>query len=151
AGRRPPHRRWRLRERAARSQAAARMTTAPGANARAVAALALQRIVAGASLRAELETGSAQLADGRDRALLSALLHGGARWWLRFEPGVAGLFERPLPPREAVLRALLVLGVIQIEVLRLPGYAVVDASVEAARALGKPKFAALVNALLRRW
>lgn len=127
------------------------MTTAAGANARAVAAQALQRIVAGASLRAELETGSAQLADGRDRALLSALLHGGARWWLRYEPGITRLLERPLPQREAVVRALLVLGVTQIEVLQLPGYAVVDASVEAARALGKPKFAALVNAVLRRW
>ena len=43
------------------------------------------------------------------------------------------------------------LGLVQIEVLQLPGYAAVDSSVEAARALGRPKFATLVNAVLRRW
>lgn len=125
--------------------------TASGANARALAAQALQRVVAGASLRAEFEAGAPRLADARDRAFLSALLHAGARWWLRYDAGVARLLQRPLPPRAAALRALLVLGVVQIEVLRMPGYAVVDASVEAARALGKPAFAALVNAVLRRW
>jgi len=127
--------------------------TAPsaGATVRALAAQALQRIVAGRSLRTEFAAFSTTLHDPRDRALLSALLHAGARWWLRFDAAAAALLERPLPPREAVLQALVVLGLVQIEVLALPGYAAVDASVEAARLLGKPKFAALVNAVLRRW
>ena len=124
---------------------------AAGANVRALAAQALQRIVAGRSLRGEFAAFSTKLADPRDRALLSALLHAGARWWLRFDAAVNALLERPLPPREATLQALLVLGLMQIEVLGVPGYAAVDASVEAARALGKPKHAALVNAVLRRW
>jgi 16S rRNA (cytosine967-C5)-methyltransferase len=127
--------------------------TAPsaGANVRALAAQALQRIVAGRSLRAEFAAVSPTLRDPRDRALLSALLHAGARWWLRFDAVASALLERPLPPREAALQALIVLGLVQIEVLALPGYAAVDASVEGARVLGKPKFAALVNAVLRRW
>lgn len=125
--------------------------SAAGANVRALAAQALQRIVAGRSLRVEFAAFSTKLDDSRDRALLSALLHAGARWWLRFDAAASGLLERPLPPREAVLQALLVLGLVQIEVLGLAGYAAVDASVEAARVLGKPKFAALVNAVLRRW
>lgn len=124
---------------------------AAGANVRALAAQALQRIVAGRSLRGEFAAFSTKLPDPRDRALLSALLHAGARWWLRFDAAVNALLERPLPPREAALQALLVLGLVQIEVLGVPGYAAVDASVEAARALGKPKHAALVNAVLRRW
>jgi 16S rRNA (cytosine967-C5)-methyltransferase len=128
------------------------MNAAPaGADVRAVAAQALQRIVAGQSLRAEFAAFSTKLPDPRDRALLSALLHAGARWWLRYAAAVDRLLERPLPAREAPLRALLVLGLVQLEVLRLPGYAAVAATVEAARAIGKPKFAALVNALLRRW
>jgi len=124
---------------------------APGANVRALAAQALQRIVAGQSLRAEFAASSTKLHDARDRALLSALLREGARWWLRYSAATSHLLERPLPAREAQLQALLVLGLVQIEVLQLPAYAAVDATVEATRALGKPKFAALANALLRRW
>jgi len=126
-------------------------STAAGADARAVAAQALQRVVAGQSLRAEFATFSTKLPDARDRALLSALLHAGARWWLRYSVAVDRLLQRPLPAREALLRALLVLGLVQLEVLQLPGYASVAATVDAARVLGKPKFAGLVNALLRRW
>ena len=126
-------------------------STAAGADARAVAAQALQRVVAGQSLRAEFATFSTKLPDARDRALLSALLHAGARWWLRYSVGVDRLLQRPLPAREVQLRALLVLGLVQLEVLQLPGYASVAATVDAARVLGKPKFAGLVNALLRRW
>ena len=126
-------------------------STAAGADARAVAAQALQRVVAGQSLRAEFATFSTKLPDARDRALLSALLHAGARWWLRYSVAVDRLLQRPLPAREARLRALLVLGLVQLEVLQLPGYASVAATVDAARVLGKPKFAGLVNALLRRW
>jgi len=122
-----------------------------GADVRAVAAQALQRIVAGQSLRAEFAACSTKVPDARDRALLSALLHAGARWWLRYAVAVDRLLERTLPAREAQLRALLVLGLVQLEALQLPGYASVAATVEAARVLGKPKFAALVNALLRRW
>ncbi len=122
-----------------------------GAEVRAVAAQALQRIAAGQSLRAEFAAFSTRLPDARDRALLSALLHAGARWWLRYAVAVDRLLERPLPAREAPLRALLVLGLVQLEALQLPGYAAVAATVDAARALGKPKFAGLVNALLRRW
>ena len=125
--------------------------TSPGANARVIAAQALQRIVAGASLRAEFAAFSTKLQDARDRALLSALLHAGARWWLRYDAALSHLLERPLPAREASLRALLVLGIAQLEVLALPAYAAVDATVEAVRGLGKPKFAALANAVLRRW
>ncbi|HEY2396399.1 MAG TPA: 16S rRNA (cytosine(967)-C(5))-methyltransferase RsmB [Rudaea sp.] len=126
-------------------------SAAAGADARALAAQALQRIVAGQSLRAEFAAFSTKLPDARDRALLSALLHAGARWWLRYAVAVDRLLERPLPAREAQLSALLVLGLVQLETLHLPVYASVAATVDAARALGKPKFAGLVNALLRRW
>ena len=122
----------------------------PGAaNVRSLAAQALARIVHGDSLRAAFATFSTKLHDARDRALLSSLLHEGARWWLRYDAAVALLLERPLRDGEA--HALVVLGLIQIEVLRLPEYAAVAATVEAMRALNRPKYAGLANALLRRW
>ena len=123
---------------------------APGAgNVRALAAQALSHIVQGDSLRATFATFSTKLHDARDRALLSSLLHEGARWWLRYDAAVARLLERPLRDGEA--HALVVLGLIQLEVLRLPEYAAVAATVEAMRALNRPKYAGLANALLRRW
>ena len=122
------------------------------ANPRALAAQALSRIVHdGVSLRVCFATFSTKLNDARDRALLSALLHAGARWWLRFDAALEGLLERPLHEREPQVHALLLLGLVQLEILGLPEYAAVAATVEAARALGKPKFANLVNAILRRW
>ena len=122
------------------------------ANPRALAAQALSRIVHdGVSLRVCFATFSAKLNDARDRALLSALLHAGARWWLRYDVALQGLLERPLHEREPQLHALLLLGLVQLEILGMPDYAAVAATVEAARALGKPKFANLVNAILRRW
>jgi 16S rRNA (cytosine967-C5)-methyltransferase len=121
------------------------------ADARALAAQALAQVVAGKSLRAAFATFSTKLPDARDRALLSSLLHDGARWWLRYDAALDGLLEQPLRQREPTLHALLVLGLVQLEILRLPEYAAVAATVEAARNLRKPKFASLVNAVLRRW
>lgn len=121
------------------------------ANVRAVAAQALARIVRGESLRSVFAATATRLADPRDRALLSNLLHEGARWWLRFDAALDRLLERPLREREAQVHALAVLGLVQLDVLRQPEYAAVAATVDAARALHKPKFAGLINALLRRW
>jgi 16S rRNA (cytosine967-C5)-methyltransferase len=120
-----------------------------GADLRAIAAQALARIVAGQSRRIAFASASKKIPDSRDRALLSALLNEGARWWLRFAPAIDALVTHPL--RDADIQALLVLGLVQLEILQLPDYAAVAATVDATRAMGKPKFAALVNALLRRW
>lgn len=125
------------------------MSTA--ANPRALAAQALAAIVQGKSLRATFSAFAARLDDSRDRALLAALLHAGARWWLRFDAALLGLLEHPLRTSEADVQALLVLGLVQLEILQLPEYAAVAATVEAVRALGKPKFAGMTNAVLRRW
>jgi 16S rRNA (cytosine967-C5)-methyltransferase len=116
---------------------------------RALAAQALAGVVAGQSLRAAFAAATAKLPDARDRALLSNLLHEGARWWLRFEAALGSLLERPL--RERDIHTLLVLGLVQLEILKLNDYAAVAATVEATRALRKPAFAGLVNAVLRRW
>ena len=121
------------------------------ASVRATAARALQRIVAGHSLRAEFATSSTMLHDPRDRALLSALLHAGARWWLRYDAALDRLLERPLRKREPALHALLVLGLVQLDVLQLPEYAAVAATVDAVRAIGKAQFSGMANAVLRRW
>jgi 16S rRNA (cytosine967-C5)-methyltransferase len=119
---------------------------------RALAAHALADVaLRGASLRDAMERHAPKLADGRDRALLMALLSDGARWWLRFDPALDRLLEKPLRQKEPVVHALLVLGLVQLEILQLPEYAAVAATVQATRAMQRPRMAGLVNAVLRRW
>lgn len=115
--------------------------------AEVLAAVALH----GTSLREQLRPAQAKLADARDRALLTALCNEGARWWLRFDKALDHLLQQPLRKREPALHALLVLGLVQLEILRLPPHAAVAATVEATRALGRGGFAKLANAVLRRW
>ncbi|WP_430391875.1 16S rRNA (cytosine(967)-C(5))-methyltransferase RsmB [Dyella sp. 20L07] len=119
---------------------------------RALAAQALADVaLRGASLRDAMERYAPRLADSRDRALLMALLSDGARWWLRFDPALDRLLEKPLRQKEPAIHALLVLGLVQLEILQLPDYAAVAATVQATRALQRPRMAGLVNAVLRRW
>lgn len=119
---------------------------------RALAAQALADIaLRGASLRDAMERHAPKLADSRDRALLMALLSDSARWWLRFDPVLDRLLEKPLRQKEPEVHALLVLGLVQLEILQLPEYAAVAATVQATRALQRPRMAGLVNAILRRW
>ncbi len=119
---------------------------------RALAAQSLAEVaLRGASSREVFERAAPQLADARDRAFLGALLFEGARWWLRFDAALDGLLKQPLRRKEPVVHALLVLGLVQIEVLGMPAYAAVGATVEAVRALRRPRHAGLVNAVLRRW
>jgi len=119
---------------------------------RALAARGLAEVaLRGASLREVMERSAPRLADPRDRALLMALLSEGARWWLRFDPAVDGLLEKSLRHKDPAVHALLVLGLVQLEILELQDYAAVAATVEAVRALKRPQLAGLVNAVLRRW
>jgi 16S rRNA (cytosine967-C5)-methyltransferase len=119
---------------------------------RALAAAALADIaLRGQSLREAVDRTLPKIGDPRDRALFTALLNEGARWWPRYDVAVDRLLDKPLRKQEPAIHALLVLGLIQIEVLEMPGYAAVAATVEAARALRRPRHAGLVNAILRRW
>jgi 16S rRNA (cytosine967-C5)-methyltransferase len=119
---------------------------------RALAAKGLADVaLRGASLRDVMERNAPRLADPRDRALLMALLSEGARWWLRFDAAIDGLLEKPLRHKDPAVHALLVLGLVQLEILQMSDYAAVAATVEATRALGRPPLAGLVNAILRRW
>lgn len=119
---------------------------------RALAARGLADVaLRGASLREVMARSAPQLADPRDRALLMALLSEGARWWLRFDCAIDGLLEKPLRHKDPAIHALLVLGLVQLEILELQDYAAVAATVEATRSLKRPQLAGLVNAVLRRW
>lgn len=119
---------------------------------RALAAKVLADVaLGGASLRECLQPAQTKLTDPRDRALLTALCNEGARWWLRYDKTLDTLLQKPLRKREPVLHALLVLGLVQLEILEMPPHAAVATIVDATRTLDRGGFAKLANAILRRW
>ena len=126
-------------------------TTGAGAAPRVVAARVLDAVLhRGRSLKAELAAALPKLADPRDRALAEAIALAVLRQPARYEQALDRWMAKPLPRRDGELRALLLAGFAQLDALRLPAYAAVDATVGAARAMGRAHQAGLANALLRR-
>ena len=118
-------------------------------NVRASAAQALGQVLAeGASLSSVLPPLLEQI-DPRDRGLLQELCHGVCRWYPQLQAGLEWLLARPLDPRESVIRALLLVGLYQLQHLRIPQHAAVAETVAAARELRKPWAVGLTNAVLR--
>jgi 16S rRNA (cytosine967-C5)-methyltransferase len=83
------------------------------------------------------------------RAAVRAVALGSLRWYLQLEPIVARLLQGKA--LSAVLRALLIAALHQLEHSRNPIEATVSSAVDAARALQQPRAAGMINALLRRY
>ncbi|WP_058835806.1 16S rRNA (cytosine(967)-C(5))-methyltransferase RsmB [Luteimonas abyssi] len=129
----------------------ARPLAAPGAEVRVAAARVLDAVLhRGRSLRTELASALPRLHDPRDRALLEAMCFSALRQRPRADAALAAWTSRPLGQRDGPLRALLHVGFAQLDPLGLPAHAALAATVEAARGLGRPHQAGMVNALLRR-
>lgn len=127
------------------------MSAAPGVATRVSAAKVLDAVVHnGRSLKAELAKALPQLADPRDRALLEAMCFSALRQRARYDAALKLWLQKPLGEKDGELRALLLAGFAQIDAMGLPAHAALSATVEAARALGRPHQAGMVNALLRR-
>lgn len=90
------------------------------------------------------------IGDPRDRALVEAICFAVIRRRPAYDVALRQWLERPLPPRDAELKALLMVGFAQLDVLQLPAHAALSATVDACRALGRPRQAGMVNAILRR-
>jgi 16S rRNA (cytosine967-C5)-methyltransferase len=85
-----------------------------------------------------------------DEAAIRAISLGTLRWYLRLEPALAELLDRPeavAPP----LRALLAVAAHQVEYSRNRPEMSVHAAVDAARFLGLSRATGFVNAVLRRF
>jgi 16S rRNA (cytosine967-C5)-methyltransferase len=87
----------------------------------------------------------------RDRPLLAALVFGALRWHYRLKWQAGRLLDRPLGAKQTELGALLRVGLLQLQELRIPEHAAVSATVDAAPLLGARHARGLVNAVLRRY
>ncbi len=124
---------------------------APGVRVRAEAAGVLDAVLGkGQSLRRALAQAVLRFEDARDRALLEAICFAALRQQARYAAALTAWMPRPPTRREGELRALLYVGLAQLDALGVPAHAALDATVAAARVLGRAHQAGLVNALLRR-
>lgn len=122
-----------------------------GAWLRAAAATALEAVVTdGRSLDAALATAEEKISD-KDRPLLRMLTYGALRHHFRLREQLGMLLDRPLKKRDKVIESLLIIGLFQLTDTRVPDHAAVSMTVEAARLLRRPKFAGLINAVLRNF
>lgn len=121
-----------------------------GARVRARAAEVLAGVVAGGQ-RPEVLLAEAGDAADRDGAFIRALVMTALRWHHRLEWQLGRLLRRPLSDRDAALGALLRVGLVQLEWLRVPDHAAVSATVAAAPLIGCGHAKGLVNAVLRRY
>ncbi|MCI0401383.1 MAG: 16S rRNA (cytosine(967)-C(5))-methyltransferase RsmB [Gammaproteobacteria bacterium] len=121
-------------------------------DARAVAARVLARVLGQRrSLSSTLPRYLAPIADARERAFVQDLCFGVLRWLPRLDFMLHLLLECPLRPKDIDIKALLLIGIYQLDQLETPSHAGVSATVEAARLLRKPWAGGLINAILRRY
>ncbi len=122
---------------------------APGSRALASAAGALA-VLLERGCTAE-EAMAARLGAGADSTAARAILLGTLRAFPRIVTAVDPRLHSSGRPPQPWLRALLVCAVHQLEHSRGAPHSIVNIAVDAARALGEPRAAGLVNAVLRRF
>ena len=123
----------------------------PGAQLRALAARVVWQVLdQRQSLKTVLASARSDIVDSRDRALLEAISYAVIRHKRSLDYAASRLLQKPLPRDDAITQCLLMVGLAQLHLMKLPEHAAVSATVDAARLLGKAPRAALINAILRR-
>ncbi len=84
-------------------------------------------------------------------AAARAIALGTLRWYLRLAPAIGQLLTRPAAGMAPAVHALLVTAAHQVVYSRNAPEGVVDAAVDATRALDAPRASGFVNAVLRRF
>lgn len=88
---------------------------------------------------------------GVPRPATQSIAFGTVRWFFELEACLDGMLDRPGAKQDPEVRALMLVGLYQLLHGATPLHAAVSETVEAARALGHPRAAGLVNAILRRF
>lgn len=117
---------------------------------RAQAARSVAEIVAGRASLAAFYRQWARM-DSGDTGLLRTLVTDCLRWHHRLQWQLGKLLDKPLGRKDAELGALLRIGLLQLQFMRIPDHAAVDETVAATAQLRRRHARGLVNAVLRRF
>jgi 16S rRNA (cytosine967-C5)-methyltransferase len=125
------------------------LSTPGGAAIRAAAARCVAAVAAHGR---RLEDALAEFTrDGTPRPATQSIAFGTVRWYFELDACLAALLDRPGARQDPEVRALLLVGLYQLLHGATPEHAAVSETVEAVRALGRPRTAGLANAVLRRF
>ena len=91
------------------------------------------------------------MADPRERALAQALCYGVMRHYYSLNFILSTLLDKKLKKKDSDVKALILIGLYQLDHMRTPAHAAVSASVESCKELQKTWAKNLVNAVLRRY
>ena len=125
------------------------MATSSPAQIRAAAARWVAAVIVGGRSFDELLAEDAD--EGAARGLKRTLSYGALRWHYRLHAMLSQLSARRLRDIDPELRALLEIGLFQLEFREVAEHAAVAETVNATRELGQARAAGFVNAILRRY
>ncbi|MDT4288510.1 16S rRNA (cytosine(967)-C(5))-methyltransferase RsmB [Methylomonas sp. MO1] len=103
----------------------------------------------GQSLTAALEHGLPKIKDVKDRAFVQALCYGVIRHFYALDFMLGRLLSKPLKQKDSDIKALLLIGLYQLQYMRVKSHAAVSETVAATS--HKPWAKSLVNAILRQY
>ncbi len=89
--------------------------------------------------------------DPRERALAQALCFGVIRHYYSLNLILSSLLDKKLKEKDLDVKALILIGLYQLDHMRTPAHAAVSASVESCKGLKKTWAKNLINAVLRRY
>lgn len=119
-------------------------------NARGQAAKILARVLGeGHSLTAALDESLHKLQQPQDRAFVQALCYGVIRQYFRLDATLSQLLDKPLKPKDSDIKALLLIGLYQLQHMRVKAHAAVSETVAAGK--HKPWSKGLINGVLRQY
>ncbi len=119
-------------------------------NLRGCAAQSLAKVIGdGQSLTAALDHGLPKLKDAKDRAFVQALCYGVVRHYYALDFALSKLLGKPLKAKDADIKTLLLVGLYQLQHMRVKPHAAVSETVAATS--HKPWARGLVNGVLRQY
>lgn len=119
-------------------------------NLRGCSAQILSRVLNdGQSLTSALDHGLPKLKDCKDRAFVQALCYGVIRHYYSLDFLLSRLLSKPLKQKDGDIKALLLIGLYQLQHMRVKSHAAVSETVAATS--HKPWSKSLVNAILRQY
>jgi len=87
----------------------------------------------------------------KDWGLLQEIVYGVLRFYFRLDKIVSVLVEKPLKEKDKDLEIAIMIGLYQLEYMRVPEYAALATAVELGRSLNKSWSTGLINAVLRNY
>ncbi|NOQ63256.1 MAG: 16S rRNA (cytosine(967)-C(5))-methyltransferase RsmB [Methyloprofundus sp.] len=118
-------------------------------SSRLIAANVLVKVMQGQSMTAALENAWQQVDDVQERAFIQALCYGTVRQYYRLEFILNQLVNKPIKAKDVQIKALALLGLYQLQYMRVKDHAAVS---ETVAVMQKKQWAkSLLNAVLRRY